>query len=126
MAYIQMITAVFLESHIKGVILAFPECSGGVRALSLIHPNVPHPHVYILTAILLGPNPPGSICIFLGTNRSYSDEKWKQSSQHGKTRVQVRLEAGLGKVLAAGMKNNYFSVAEQTRPSNKLEMWCEE
>lgn len=43
-----------------------------------------------------------------------------------KTRVQVRLEAGLGKVLAAGMKNNYFSVAEQTRPSNKLEMWWEE
>lgn len=40
--------------------------------------------------------------------------------------VQVRLESGLGKVMAAGMKRNYFSVMEQTRPGNRLEMWAEE
>ena len=38
----------------------------------------------------------------------------------------VRLETGLGKVMAAGMKRNYFSVMEQTRPGNRLEMWAEE
>ena len=40
--------------------------------------------------------------------------------------VQVRLGASLGKVMAAAMKRNYFSVAEQTRPGNRLEMWDEE
>ena len=40
--------------------------------------------------------------------------------------VQVRLETGLGKVMTAAMKRNYFSVAEQTRPGNRLEVWGEE
>jgi hypothetical protein len=90
-AYIQMITAVFLEFHIKGFILAFPECSGGVRALSLTYPNVPRPHRYILRALLLGQIhhdlfvfswTPWSL-VAIKNGRLYSDKKGKQSSQHG-------------------------------------------
>lgn len=71
--------------------------SGGVRALSLTHPNVPHPHTYILSAILLGPNPPWSICILLGTLVTGYQRliDYTVTRNGSKAANMVRLEAGL-------------------------------